>query len=239
MDTDWHEFQGTNTKRIVIGISGSSAPIYGIRLLEILAGRGDIETHLVLSESAETSIQLKTRDWTREKVEALADHSHSPKNIAASIASGSFKTHGMVVIPCSMKTLGNIAHSTGGDLLTRAADVTLKERRRLILVPRETPLHAGHLRNMLAVTELGGIIVPPVPAFYHKPKTVDDLINHTVGKVLDLLDLEHQLFRRWGEGASVDPEKGLNQSANGMFCPVRQDMQVYEPNEKPEHNFTV
>jgi flavin prenyltransferase len=185
------------TRRIIVGISGSSAPIYGIRLLEVLSRNPSIETHLVLTEGAETTLALEAPGWTRRKVESLAVHVHDPNNLAASISSGSFITAGMVVIPCSMKTLGNIAHSTGGDLLSRAADVILKERRRLILVPRETPLHLGHLRNMVTVTELGGIIMPPIPAFYHKPKTIEDLIQHTIGRVLDLLEIEHQLFQRW------------------------------------------
>ncbi len=185
------------TKRIVIGISGSSAPIYGIRLLEVLRRISGVETHLILSDAAALTIQLEAPGWTRKKVEALATHVHAPSDLAASISSGSFRTHAMVVIPCSMKTLGNIAHSTGGDLLTRAADVTLKERRALILVPRETPLHLGHLRNMVAVAEIGGVILPPIPAFYHRPKNIDDLINHTIGKILDLLGLEHHLFKPW------------------------------------------
>ncbi len=185
------------TRRIVVGISGSSAPIYGIRLLEVLSQTSEVETYLVLSESAEITVRLESPIWNRAKIEKLADHVYSPSDLAASISSGSFLTDGMVVIPCSMKTLGHIAHSTGGDLLTRAADVTLKERRRLILVPRETPLHLGHLRNMVAVTEMGGVILPPVPAFYHQPKTVADLIDHTVGKVLDVLQIEHKLFCRW------------------------------------------
>ena len=185
------------SKRIVVGISGSSAPIYGIRLLEVLSKISTVETHLVLSQSAELTIRLETRGWTRARVEKLADHAYASSNLAASISSGSFITHGMIVIPCSMKTLSTIAHSNGDDLLTRAADVTLKERRPLILVPRETPLHLGHLRNMVSVTEMGGIILPPVPAFYHRPKTIDDLINHTIGKVLDLLGIGHRLFRRW------------------------------------------
>ncbi len=189
-------------KRLVIGISGSSAPIYGIRLLEALGKKTEIETHLILSESAETTLQLETHDWTRARVEALVKHVHSPLNLAASISSGSFQTAGMVVIPCSMKTLGQIAHSTGGDLLARAADVTLKEHRPLILVPRETPFHLGHLRNMVAATEIGATILPPIPAFYHHPKTIDDLINHTVGKVLDLLHIDHHLFHRW-EGSNA------------------------------------
>jgi len=185
-------------KRLVVGISGSSGPVYGIRLLEVLSRIKEVETHLILTEAAATTISLEAPAWTRRKVENLARYVHATTDLAAPISSGSFRTHGMVVIPCSMKTLGNIVHSTGGDLLARAADVTLKERRPLILVPRETPLHLGHLRNMVAATEMGGVILPPIPAFYHQPKSVDDLLNHTIGKVLDLLGLEHKLFRRWG-----------------------------------------
>lgn len=184
-------------RRIVVGISGSSGPIYGIRLLQVLKKLPAIETHLVLSESSETTLRLEAPEWSLSKVKALADEVHSPGNLAASISSGSFKTEGMVVIPCSMKTLAQIAHSTGPDLLSRAADVTLKERRRLIIVPRETPLHLGHLRNMVSVTEMGAVVLPPVPAFYHQPKTIMDIVDHTVGKALDLLGIEHDLYRRW------------------------------------------
>jgi len=186
-------------KRLVIGISGSSAPIYGIRLLEVLAAGAEVETHLVLTRSAERTIALET-DWTAERVRTLANVDYTPEDLAASISSGSFRTAGMVVIPCSMKTLAGIAQGLSLNLLLRAADVTLKERRRLIVVPRETPLHLGHLRQMVAITEMGGVILPPVPAFYHRPATVEDLVDHTVGKVLDLLGVEHQLFRRWRGG---------------------------------------
>lgn len=156
-----------------------------------------IEKHLVMSDSAELSMRLETPEWSGKKVEKLADHVHAISDLSAPISSGSFPTQGMIVIPCSMKTLGNIAHSTGGDLLCRAADVTLKERRPLIIVPRETPLHLGHLRNMVAVTEMGGMIVPPIPAFYHQPKTIEEILDHTIGKILDLLKIEHHLFKRW------------------------------------------
>jgi 4-hydroxy-3-polyprenylbenzoate decarboxylase len=186
--------------RLVIGISGSSAPIYGIRLLEVLEPRADVETHLVLSRSAEATIALETEDWTAERVAALADHVYPPEDLAAQISSGSFRTDGMVIIPCSMKTLAGVAQSLSMNLLLRAADVTLKERRPLVVVPRETPLHLGHLRQMAALTEMGGIVLPPVPAFYHRPKTIDDLIDHTIGKVLDVLGIEHDLFRRWSGG---------------------------------------
>jgi 4-hydroxy-3-polyprenylbenzoate decarboxylase len=181
--------------RIVVGLAGSSGPIYGIRTLEVLKQAG-VETHLVVSDGAKVTIPLESR-WTVEQVKALATQVHDNHNLAASISSGSFLTDGMIVAPCSMKTLAGIAHSYSDDLLVRAADVTLKERRKLVLVPRETPLHLGHLHNMLRVTEMGAIVLPPVPAFYHGPKTIDDLIDQTVGKILDQFRVEHSLFRRW------------------------------------------
>jgi flavin prenyltransferase len=184
-------------KRLVIGISGSSGPIYGIRLLEVLATMAEVETHLVLSRSAERTIELETEDWTAERVAGLADFVYPPEDVAAAISSGSFRTEGMVIAPCSMKTLAGVAQSLSLNLLLRAADVTLKERRPLVLLPRETPLHLGHLRQMVAVAEMGAVLLPPVPAFYHRPKTIDDLVNHTVGKVLDVLRIEHDLFMRW------------------------------------------
>jgi len=185
-------------KRIVIGISGASGAIYGIRLLEILKNMAEIETHLVLSSHAKELVKLET-GWTQDQVVMLADKSYSPEDLAAPISSGSFSCEGMIVAPCSMKTLSMIAYSIGNNLLIRAADVTLKERRKLVIVPRETPLHLGHLRAMTAVTEMGGVILPPVPAFYHQPKTIDDIVNQTVGKVLDQFGISHDLFPRWGE----------------------------------------
>ncbi|HEX7593319.1 MAG TPA: UbiX family flavin prenyltransferase [Anaerolineae bacterium] len=183
--------------RIVVGISGSTGAIYGIRLLEVLAKHPDIETHLVMSNPAKQTIVLET-DYTVEQVEAMAHYVHRINDIAASISSGSFKTEGMAVIPCSIKTLSAIAHSYNDNLLVRAADVTLKERRRLVLVVRETPLHLGHLRLMAQVAELGAIVAPPMPAFYNKPKTIDDIVNQTVGRVLDLLEIKiDDLFTRW------------------------------------------
>ncbi len=182
--------------RIVVGLAGSSSPIYGIRTLEALKQAG-VETHLVVSDGAKKTIPLEARA-TVEQVQSLATVVYDNHDLAASISSGSFPTDGMIVAPCSMKTLAAIAYSFSQDLLVRAADVTLKERRKLVLVPRETPLHLGHLRNMVRATELGAVILPPVPAFYHAPKTVDDLINQTVGKVLDQFHIEHNLFRRWG-----------------------------------------
>ena len=181
--------------RIVVGLAGSSAPIYGIRTLEALKEAG-VETHLVVSDGAKRTIPLETH-WTVKKIEALATVVYANSELAASISSGSFQTDGMIIVPCSMKTLAGIAHSFSQDLLVRAADVTLKERRKLVLVPRETPLHLGHLRNMVLVTEMGAVILPPVPAFYHQPKTVEDLIDQTVGKILDQFHIEHTLFRRW------------------------------------------
>ncbi|MGC8491372.1 MAG: UbiX family flavin prenyltransferase [Syntrophobacteraceae bacterium] len=182
--------------RLVIGISGASGAILGIRMLECLAAV-DVETHLVISDAAKKTIELET-DRKIEDIEALASFSHDCSDIAAPIASGSFKTRGMVVIPCSMKTLSAIASSFDYNLLVRAADVALKERRPLIVVPRELPLHKGHLELMLRISELGGVVMPPVLTFYNRPQSVNDMIDFVVGKVLDALGIEHDLFRRWG-----------------------------------------
>jgi len=188
-------------RRVIIGISGASGVIYGIRLLQALRGVADVETHLVMSTAAATTLRLET-EYTPDEVTALADVAYGFKNIAAAIASGSFKTAGMIVAPCSMKTLAGIAHSFSSNLLLRAADVALKERRRLILLARETPLHLGHLRLMAQVTEMGGVIAPPMPAFYHRPETIDDSVNQTVNRARDVLDieLEEDLFTRWQGG---------------------------------------
>jgi 4-hydroxy-3-polyprenylbenzoate decarboxylase len=185
-------------KRLTVGISGASGVIYGIRLLEVLRSVPDVETHLVMSNAAKQTIVLET-DYQVKEVEELADEIYRFNDIAAAISSGSFKTAGMVVMPCTMKTLAGIAMSFSDNLLLRAADVTLKDRRPLILVIRETPLHLGHLRLMTQVAEIGGVIVPPVPAFYHRPETIDDIINQTVNRTLDLLDIElpQDLFQRW------------------------------------------
>lgn len=182
-------------KRIIVGITGATGVIYGIRLLAVLKELG-VESHVMLSEAAKKNILIET-SFTVKMVEELAYKIHDIKNMAASISSGSFKTDGMVIVPCTIKTLSGVAHSYNDNLIVRAADVVLKERRRLILVVRETPLHKGHLELMSRVADLGGIILPPIPAFYHAPKTIDDLINHTVGKMLDLMDIEHSLYRRW------------------------------------------
>jgi flavin prenyltransferase len=183
--------------RLIIGISGSTGITYGIRLLHILK-QLSIETHLVVSNAGHLTRAYET-DLSAGQLRALADVYHKCSDVSASIASGSFKTLGMIVAPCSMNTLGEIAHGLSSNLLTRAADVVLKERRRLILLPRETPLHLGHLNNMVKVTQMGGIIYPPVPAFYHRPQTIDDLIDDTVGRILDLFDLDSGLVKRWKE----------------------------------------
>jgi len=182
-------------KRIIVAITGATGIIYGIRLLEVLREL-DTETHLILSDAARQNILIETQ-YKIEYVENLAYKTHNIGNMAASISSGSFKTYGMVVIPCTIKTLSGIANSYNDNLIVRAADVVLKEKRRLVLVVRETPFHKGHLELMGKVADLGGIILPPVPAFYHKPKGIEDIIDHTVGKVLDLMDIDHNLFKRW------------------------------------------
>ncbi len=184
-------------ERLIVGISGASGAILGIRLLEVLS-KYDLETHLIVSDAAKRTIEIET-DWRVEDVEALANQVHDFNNIGSSISSGSFKSKGMVVIPCTIKTLSAIAYSFNTNLLVRAADVILKERRRLVLVPREMPLHRGHLEAMLKVHDLGGIILPPMLTFYHKPKSVEDMINYLIGKVLDSLDIPHNLFKRWDE----------------------------------------
>ena len=182
-------------KRVVVGISGASGVVYGLETLRALKDLG-YESHVILTERAQSNFSLET-DHSLEEVKEVAGRVYDDADLAAPISSGSFITRGMVVIPCSIKSLSGIANSYNVNLLTRAADVTLKERRALILVVRETPLHQGHLELMLSAASRGAVILPPVPAFYHKPKRILDLIHHTVGKVLDCLDIEHQLFRRW------------------------------------------
>jgi 4-hydroxy-3-polyprenylbenzoate decarboxylase len=185
-------------KRLIIGISGASGAIYGIRLLQVLRDVAGVETHLVMSQAARQTLSLET-DLSLRDVQALADVVHDARDIAASISSGSFKTAGMVILPCSIKTLSGIVNSYTDTLVTRAADVVLKERRPLVLCVRETPLHLGHLRLMTQAAELGAVIMPPVPAFYHRPQTLDDIINQTVNRVLDQfdIDLPEDLFTRW------------------------------------------
>lgn len=183
-------------KRLIIGMSGASGLIYGIRLLEALAEHDGVQTHLVMSSSARLNITLET-DRDPEQVKALADEVHSARDMAAGIASGSFTTDGMIVAPCSMKTLSAIVHSHADNLLVRAADVTLKERRRLVLMPRESPLHTGHCELMLKASQMGAILAPPMPALYIRPASVEELIDHSVGRVLDLFDIDPGLVRRW------------------------------------------
>ena len=185
-------------RRLIVGISGATGAIYGVRMLEILAKIKDVETHLVLTRAAKMTIQVETSHSVKD-VEAMADVVHDINNVGAGISSGSFRTEGMVIAPCSMKSMGGIAHSVGGDLLVRAADVVLKERKKLVLVVRETPLHLGHLENMAALTRMGAVIFPPVPAFYHRPKTLDDIINQTVTRILDQFGIDVALFKRWSD----------------------------------------
>lgn len=190
--------------RLVVAITGASGAIYGVRLLEQLRASGACESHLVMSSSGALTASQEL-DMKRSDIEALADVVHNVKDIGATVASGSFQSLGMVVAPCSMKTLASIAHGMADNLVSRAADVMLKERRRLVLMARETPLNLAHLRNMTSVTEMGGIILPPVPAFYTRPESVDDIVNHTVGRVLDLFGVEHAgLVKRW-EGITKRP----------------------------------
>ncbi len=184
------------TKRIVVGISGASGVIYGARLLEVLKDT-DYETHLVISESGKLNFEIETQ-YKAEEIESMADRVWDHKNMAASLASGSFITEGMVVVPCTIKTLSGIANSYNENLIVRAADVTLKEKRKLVLVVRETPLHKGHLRLMTMAADMGAHILPPVPSFYHQPKSIEDIIDQTIGKVFDYIGIEHDLFKRWG-----------------------------------------
>ena len=182
--------------RLIIGMSGASGVIYGIRLLEVLSRVEQVETHLVLSDSAKLNIAIET-DRSAKEIQALADEVYSNRDIAARLASGSFKTDGMIVAPCAVKTLSAIANSYADSLLVRAADVVLKERRRLVLVPRETPLHTGHCELLLKASQMGAILAPPMPAHYINPQTVDDLVDHHVGRILDLFDLDPGPVQRW------------------------------------------
>lgn len=182
--------------RLIIGMAGASGLIYGVRMLEVLKDLKNVETHLVMSATAKMNAAIET-DWDIADVEALADVVYNVRDVAASIASGSFKTDGMVVAPCSMKTLSAITHSYAENLLVRAADVVLKEQRRLVLMPRETPLHVGHCKLMYEAAQLGAIIAPPMPALYNRPETIDDIINHSVGRVLDLFGIDPGIVKRW------------------------------------------
>ncbi len=192
--------------RIAIGISGASGAIYGIRFLELLRGLAGVESHLIISDAARRTIVEET-DYSLRDVEALATRRYSNKDIGATLASGSFKTDGMVVVPCSIKTAAAIAHCLADTLIARAADVTLKEGRRLILVVRESPLHLGHLRVLTALAEMGAVLLPPMPAFYNRPKQIDDLITHTLARVLDRLGLPHTLVPEWQGTASPPRER--------------------------------
>ncbi len=184
-------------RRLIIGISGASGTIYGVRVLQVLQGSG-IETHLVMTRSAEVTLAYETELKVKD-VHALASVVHPVADIGAAISSGSFKTEGMIVAPCSIRSLAEIAYGNTTNLLSRAADVVLKERRRLVLMVRETPLHIGHLRTMTQATENGAIVMPPMPAFYARPKSIDEMVNHTVGRALDLFGIDNTLVRRWGD----------------------------------------
>lgn len=185
-------------KKLIIGLTGASGAIYGVRLLEVLKPLADVETHLVISAAARQTLALET-DYTLKDVQALADHTYDNRDIAAAISSGSFRVAGMVIMPCTMKTLSGIVNSYTDTLVTRAADVVLKEGKKLVLGVRETPLHIGHLRLMVQAAELGAVIMPPMPAFYHQPQSIDDIVNQTINRLLDQFDieLEQDLFARW------------------------------------------
>jgi 4-hydroxy-3-polyprenylbenzoate decarboxylase len=183
-------------KRLIVAITGATGAVYGVRMLQVLRATADIEIHLMVSEAGVLNLHQEL-DMNRKDVEALAHVVHNVRDIGASIASGSFQSEGMIIAPCSMKTLASVAHGLSDNLIARAADVTLKERRRLVLMVRETPFNLAHLRNMTAVTEMGGIIYPPLPGFYQRPQTIADMVDHTVGRVLDLFAISHTLAPRW------------------------------------------
>lgn len=194
----------TPSQRIIVGITGASGAVYGVRLLQALRTLPQVEIHLVVTDTGWRNLHHETQ-LNQADVTALAHHTHDVRNVGAHIASGSFQTSGMVVAPCSMRTVAAIAHSLSDNLLTRAADVVLKERRRLVLMVRESPLHLGHLRNLVSVTEMGGIVCPPMPAFYMLPTTLDDIVDHSVARVLDLLGLAHSVSARWDGEANPAP----------------------------------
>ena len=188
---------------LIIGITGATGVIYGIRLLEVLSAIDDVETHLILSEASRQIIKYET-DKKVEEIEKLADFSYHVDDIGTRLASGSFKRDGMIIAPCTIKTMSALANSYSDNLLVRSGDVTLKEGKKLVLLVRETPLHIGHIKNMERLCEMGATIMPPVPAFYHRPKTILDIVDHTVGKALDLFGIEHNLFPRW---SGIEPER--------------------------------
>ncbi len=196
MTTTGASVSATRFRRIVVAITGATGAIYGVRLLQHLQAIPDVETHLLLSEAGVLNLHQEL-DLNRKDVEALAHAVHNVRDIGASIASGSFQSDGMIVAPCSMKTLAAVAHGLSDNLISRAADVALKERRRLVLMVRETPFNLAHLRNMTAVTEMGGIVFPPLPGFYHRPASIEEMVDQTLGRVLDLFDLPHALTPRW------------------------------------------
>ncbi|MCZ6859258.1 MAG: UbiX family flavin prenyltransferase [Alphaproteobacteria bacterium] len=198
-------------QRLIVGISGASGVVYGVKMLQALRETG-VETHLVMTKSAEVTLAYELPGTKVADVQALADVVHPVGDIAAAISSGSFRTQGMIVAPCSVRSLSEIAHGTTGNLLTRAADVVLKERRRLVLMLRETPLHLGHLKTMTLVTEMGAIVMPPVPAFYQQPETIEDIVAQTVGRALDLFGFDIGLVKRWREG---EPAKGQPRTGQG------------------------
>jgi 4-hydroxy-3-polyprenylbenzoate decarboxylase len=194
---------GGKSRRVIVAITGATGAVYGVRLLERLRACPGVETHLVISDAASLTLHQEV-GLQRREVEALADVVHKNREIGASIASGSFQTDGMVIAPCSMKSLAAVAHGLSDNLIARAADVILKERRRLVLMVRETPFNLAHLRNMTAVTEMGGIVFPPLPSFYNKPGSIDEMVDHTVARVIDLLGIDNDLAPRWG-GMKNDP----------------------------------
>ena len=191
-------------RRFVVAITGATGAVYGLRLLQVLSATAGVETHLVVSDAAALTLQQET-GLARREVEALAHVVHKNREIGAAIASGSFQSEGMVIAPCSMKTLAACAHALSDNLIARAADVMLKERRKLVLMVRETPFNLAHLRNMTAITEMGGIVFPPLPSFYHKPASIEEMVDHTVARVVDLLGVEHSLAPRWA-GIKAPPE---------------------------------
>jgi len=193
----------TNTRRLIIAITGATGAIYGVRLLQILRDVPTVETHLLVSEAGVLNLHQEM-EMKRKDIELLADVVHNVRDVGASIASGSFQSDGMIIAPCSMRTLASVAHGMADNLITRAADVVLKERRRLVLMVRETPFNLAHLRNMTAVTEMGGIIFPPLPGFYQRPQSIQEMVDHTVGRVLDLFDVPHDLTPRW-QGMGNNP----------------------------------
>jgi len=203
-------------KRIIVGISGATGAVYGIRLLEVLSAVDGVESHLVMSSAARRTLSLET-DYSVEQLESLADRVYKTSDIAAAISSGSFRATGMIVAPCSIKTVSGIATSYSDNLLLRAADVTLKDRRPLVLLVRETPFHLGHLRLLVQVAEMGAIVMPPMPAFYHRPATLEDIVDQTVNRALDLLDIEldHDLFPRWQGPLSTSTNSLAHQNQHG------------------------